>query len=291
MKKITILLVVCSIFSISKAQTLDAYRIFTGKGELTDFGAMANQVSKNQVILFGELHDNPIAHWLQLELTKRLFDTKGHTLILGAEMFETDNQLILDEYLQGLISQGRFEAEARLWNNYKTDYKPLVEFAKANNLFFLGTNIPRRYASMVATGGFDALEKLTDEAKRYISPLPPPYDPELPGYKAMLSMMGMPGKAGSTNENFPKAQAIKDATMGWVIAEHTTEQSTILHYHGTYHSNNYEGIVWYLNQYKPNVTISTIATVLQNDLSSLSEDNLNIADFIIVVPTSMTRTY
>jgi len=62
MKKITILLVVCSIFSISKAQTLDAYRIFTGKGELTDFGAMANQVSKNQVILFEELHDNPIAH-------------------------------------------------------------------------------------------------------------------------------------------------------------------------------------------------------------------------------------
>lgn len=291
MKKITILLIVCSIFSISIAQTLDAYRIFTGEGELSDFGTMANQVSNNQVVLFGELHDNPIAHWLQLELTKRLFDIKGHTLILGAEMFETDNQLLLDEYLQGLISQGRFEAEARLWNNYKTDYKPLVEFAKANNLFFLGTNIPRRYASMVATGGFEALEKLTDEAKRYIAPLPPPYDPELPGYQAMLSMMGMPGKGGSTNENFPKAQSIKDATMGWVIAEHLTDHNTILHYHGTYHSNNYEGIVWYLNQYKPNVTISTIATVLQNDLSSLYEDHLNLADFVIVVPTSMTRTY
>jgi uncharacterized iron-regulated protein len=291
MKKLTILLIVCSIFSFSKAQTLDAYRIFTGKGELSDFGAMAYEVSKNQVILFGELHDNPIAHWLQLELTKKIYEMKGPALILGAEMFETDNQLLLDEYLKGLISQGRFEAEARLWNNYKTDYKPLVEFAKANNLYFLGTNIPRRYASMVAAGGFEALEKLTDEAKRYISPLPPPYDPELPGYKAMLSMMGMPGKGGSTNENFPKAQAIKDATMGWVIAEHLTDHNTILHYHGTYHSNNYEGIVWYVNQYKPNMSIATIATVLQNDISKLNEDNHNLADFIIVIPTSMTRTY
>ncbi len=291
MKKLTVLLIVCLIFLSSYGQTLDAYRIYTAKGEPVDFGIMAQGVSNSRVILFGELHDNPIAHWLQLELTKYLYNQKGQSLVLGAEMFETDNQLIIDEYLGGFITQGRFEAEARLWNNYKTDYKPLMEFAKEKNLYFLATNIPRRYASMVATGGFEALEKLSDEAKRFIAPLPPAYDAELSGYKAMLSMMGMPGKAGPSNDNFPKAQAIKDATMGWVICDNLTSSNTILHYHGTYHSNNYEGIVWYVNHYKPKTAISTIATVLQNDVTTLDEGTKNLADFIIVVPTSMTRTY
>lgn len=78
-------------------------------------------------------------------------------LILGAEMFESDNQVILNEYLAGLISQSSFENEARLWPNYKTDYKPLVEFAKTNKLQFVASNVPRRYASLVNSKGFEDL--------------------------------------------------------------------------------------------------------------------------------------
>jgi uncharacterized iron-regulated protein len=144
---------------------------------------------------------------------------------------------------------------------------------------------------MVSSGGFEALAKLSLEGKKNIAPLPVPYDPELPGYKAMLSMGGMPGKGGPSPDNFPKAQAIKDATMAWNICENLTKDRTLIHYHGTYHSNNYEGIMWYINKYKPNTTIGTIATVLQDNLNSLSDENKNLADFIIVVPTSMTRTY
>lgn len=290
MKKFTLILITCSIFFASNSQTLDAYRIFSKNGETINFGQMFEELSKHQVILFGELHNDPISHWLQLELTIKLYGKYGEKLILGAEMFETDNQLILDEYLSGLISQGRFEAESRLWNNYKTDYKPLVEFAKEKNLRFVGSNIPRRYAAMVSSGGFEALEKLSEEAKRFISPLPVDYDPELPGYKAMLSMMGMPGK-GPSSDNFPKAQAIKDATMAWNININLKPENILLHFHGTYHSNNYEGIVWYLNRYRPNTKIATIATVLQDEVETLSEESLGLADFIIVVPKKMTRTY
>jgi uncharacterized iron-regulated protein len=228
---------------------------------------------------------------MELELTKSLHEQKGQSLILGAEMFENDDQIKIDEYLQGLITQGRFEAETRLWNNYKTDYKPLMEFAKEKKLNFIATNIPRRYAGMVSSGGFEALAKLSLEGKKNIAPLPVPYDPELPGYKAMLFMGGMPGKGGPSSDNFPKAQATKDATMAWNICENLTKDRTLIHYHGTYHSNNYEGIMWYINKYKPNTTIGTIATVLQDNLNSLSDENKNLADFIIVVPMSMTRTY
>ena len=290
MKKLALILVASLIFLGTSAQNPYAYKIFRNGGEPITFDEMVNELTLTDIILFGELHDNPIAHWLQIELCHWL-NSKGKALILGAEMFETDNQLILDEYLAGQISQSRFESEVRLWNNYKTDYKPLVEFAKENNLPFVATNIPRRYASMVASGGFEILDSLSTEAKKYISPLPVDYNPELPGYKAMLSMMGMPGKANSKSENFAKAQAIKDATMAWNIANNFEKGKLFIHFHGTYHSNNYEGIVWYLNQYKPNAAQKTIATVLQNTTNELSDDNKDLANYIIVVPERMTRTY
>ncbi len=290
MRKIVFLLIVSLAFTEVSAQAPYAYRIFRSNGEPIAFDTMVDEITLTDIALFGELHDNPIAHWLQIELCHRL-NNKGKVLVLGAEMFETDNQLVLDEYLEGLISQSRFENEARLWPNYKTDYKPLVEFAKENNLPFIATNIPRRYASMVASGGFEVLDSLTPRAKEHIAPLPVDYNPELPGYKAMLSMMGMPGKMDSKMENFPKAQAIKDATMAWNIASNLEKGNLFIHFHGTYHSNNYEGIVWYLNRYKPSATQKTIATVLQTSANELGEDNKNLADYIIVVPERMTRTY
>ena len=290
MKKITLLLIVCLTFFKGYNQNPIAYSIFRNDGSEVTFNEMANELALADVTLFGELHDNPIAHWLQHEICIWL-NNNGNSLTLGAEMFETDNQLILNEYIDGLISQSRFEAEARLWPNYKTDYKPLVEFAKVNNIRFIATNIPRRYASMVATGGFEALDSLTELAIQYIAPLPIEYNPELPGYRAMLSMMGMPGKANSNAENFPKAQAIKDATMAWNISKSLSNGSHFIHFHGTYHSNNYEGIVWYLKRYSPKATYKTIATVLQNRANALNEEYKGIADFIIVVPERMTRTY
>ena len=291
MKKFVLNLIVCSIFFTASSQSLDSYQIFSKNGEVVSFEEMYNFISSKDIVLFGELHDNPIAHWLQLELTIALHQEKGPMFVLGAEMFEMDNQLIMDEYFEGFFSQDRFEAEARVWPNYKTDYRPLVEFARENKLRFVASNIPRRYASMVSAGGFEALEMLSEEALNYIAPLPIDYDPELPSYKAMLSMMGMPGKGRMNTDNFPKAQAIKDATMAWNISQNFTKGNIFLHFHGTYHSNNYEGIAWYLKKYVPTTTLSTIATVLQDGTEKLEEENLNLADFIIVVPQRMTRTY
>ena len=267
----------------------NAYRIFTRTGEATDYTAMLHGASNARVVLFGELHNNPIAHWLQFELSKDLHEVHDSLLIMGAEMFEADNQVILDEYLSGTILERHFKAEAKLWNNYDTDYRPLVELARKNGLPFIATNIPRRYAALVHRGGFEALESLSEQALSYIAPLPPPYDPELPGYKAMLEMEGLPAH---TSENFPKAQAIKDATMAYFILQNLPENGFFIHFHGTYHSNNDEGIQWYLHQYAEEpLQVFTISTVEQDSVDELDEDHHGLADFIIAVPASMTKTY
>ncbi len=288
MKKLFFPAIILFAVTFSYAQPRPAYQLFDREGRQVDFGQMLGKSAQTQIVLFGELHNNPIAHWLQLELSRELAEKVGEHLVLGAEMFEADNQLILDEYLSGLINERNFTAEAKLWNNYATDYKPLVELAKEKGIPFIATNIPRRYAALVNRQGFEGLEKLPEEAKKYIAPLPPAYDPELPGYKAMLEMTGMPAHA---NQNFPKAQAIKDATMAHFIYKNLNRSGVFVHYHGAYHSNNYEGIFWYLRQLDEKLQIVTISTVEQDDISALEEGSLGLADFIIVVPATMTKTY
>ncbi|MBW6536143.1 MAG: ChaN family lipoprotein [Mariniphaga sp.] len=288
MKKYSIVLLFLFFVFTAFKTNKPVYLLFNEKGKKVKYEKMVRQMEEADIVLFGELHNNAIAHWLQLELTKNLYELKDSNLMLGAEMFESDNQLILDEYFGGLISQTRFEAEVRLWNNYKTDYKPLVEFARENELRFVATNIPRRYASLVNSKGFEGLEELSDEAKTFLPPLPVLYDPELPAYKNMLNMEGM---GSHVNENFPKAQAIKDATMAHFILENWQPGKLLIHYHGAYHSDNFEGIYWYLKQQNPDLNIVTITTVSQKDISELTEKNTGKADFTICVDEDMTTTY
>ncbi|MFV0591803.1 MAG: ChaN family lipoprotein [Draconibacterium sp.] len=264
-----------------------AFLLFDQNGKPVKYEKMLKQIKDADIVLFGELHDNPISHWLELEITKDMFDMAGQNLVLGAEMFESDNQIILDEYLSEKISQSNFEIEMRLWPNYKTDYKPLVEFAKNKGLHFVATNVPRRYAALVNKKGFEGLEELSDEAKAFIPPLPIAYDPMLNCYESMMHMEGM---GSHLTPNFPKAQAIKDATMAHFILLNRKPGKKIIHYNGAYHSENFESIYWYLKHENPTLKIVTITTVQQKDISKLTEANTGTANYTICVDEDMTRT-
>jgi uncharacterized iron-regulated protein len=286
MKKMLLLLAMSVIF-MSMDRNPNAFKFYDSEGDESSFKKLLDKAMDADVILFGELHNNPINHWMQLELTKALFERTGDKLIMGAEMFEADNGLIVNEYLLGKVKDRNFEAEARLWPNYKTDYKPLLQFARDSSVRFIATNIPRRYASLVNKEGFEGLNSLDDEAKRFIAPLPVAYDPELSGYKSMLSMME---GSDHVNENLPKAQAIKDATMAHFILKNLRAGDKFIHFHGTYHSDNFQGIMWYLKQAKPELKIITISSAEQDDISKVSDENKGKADFTLLTPASMTKT-
>jgi len=280
------LVVLFFVFSAFKADK-PAYYLFNKSGKDVKYEKMLKEAADADIVLFGESHDDPISHWLQLELTKDLYNLKKDRLILGAEMFESDNQVILDEYLDSLISMTNFESNVRLWPNYKTDYKPLVEVAKKNKLKLVASNVPRRYASLVNSKGFEGLDELSAEAKAFLPPLPVKYDPELNCYKSMMEMEGM---GSHVTPNFPKAQAIKDATMAYFILKNWSKGKLLIHYQGSYHSENYESIYWYLKQEKPDLKIVTIHTVSQDEISELTKENTGKADFTIAVDEDMTKT-
>lgn len=261
-----------------------AYKIFNAKGRPSSYEDLLKEAAKADVVFFGELHNNPICHWLQLELTRDLYARRGDDLLLGGEMFEVDNQVVINEYFLGFISENSFKTEARLWGNYATDYRALVEFAKEQELRFVATNVPRRYASLVARKGLSALEELPSYSKIYLPPLPIAEDMNLGCYQKMLVM-------GDGNKLFPQAQMIKDATMAHNIFKNLQEGNIMLHYNGAFHTDFREGIVWYLRKMNPDLRILVISTVEQVKVEKLDPDHQQKGDYILCVPEKMTKTH
>lgn len=261
-----------------------AYVLYKANGKKVGYNKMIRMLAEQDIVMIGEYHNNAISHWMELEITKDCAEKRK--LVLGAEMFEQDNQAALDMYLQGKLNAKGLDSMARLWKNYPTDYAPLVNFARDNKLNFAATNIPRRYAAMVSKGGFEVLDTLSAKEKSWMAPLPMAYDSTLPGYRKMMTMM-----AGHGTVNMPKAQASKDATMAYFILKYFVPGSLFIHYNGSFHSEYHDGIVWYLKQSRPDLKIATVTTVTQKDIKKLLEENLDKADYIICVDEDMTNTY
>ncbi len=263
------------------------YSLYDGEGRVLGYQEMLDRCVKSDVILFGEIHDHPLVHVLQLELTRDLYEIKKDNLMLGAEMMEADNQLIVDEYLSGLIEHEHLVKEAKVWENYDADYRPLINIAKEHGLRFIATNVPRRYANIVAREGTKALERLSDEAKRYIAPLPIELDLSTPGYRQAMDI-GMAHGAHFDAQNFVAAQAVKDATMAYFILKNRGPKDVFLHYNGDYHSKNCGGICWYLKRYDPGVAVRTISSV-SRDTPVFDDHCKGLADIVLIVPTVLER--
>ena len=277
------ILFILSIFLCGEGFSQEAFAFFTQNGKRTSYRKLLRKSKKADIVLFGEYHNNPIAHWLEVKLTKDLLGKRS--LILGAEMFERDNQDALDGYLEGTIDQKGLDSLARLWKNYKTDYKPWVDLAKREKLPIVATNIPRKYANLVYKKGLQALDTLPSAERKWIVSLPFPYDGNLSQYEKMMKM------ARHNPENLPMAQAIKDATMAESIETHYKKGSLFLHLNGSYHSDFFQGIYWYLRKRNPNLKILTISTLSQSSLKKLSSEAYGQADFILVVDEDMTGSY
>lgn len=269
------------------ARERPAYQIFNADGELSGFTEIMEAANQADIVFFGELHNNPVAHWIRQEMLPGLLQPDNRELVIGTEMFERDNQLILDEYLQGWLTDTQFENEAKLWRNYETDYRPIVKWAAEHDVPLIATNIPRRYAAMVARNGLEILEILDESARKYFAPLPVKVNIELRSYREILEMSDHHG-----TEEMVFAQAIKNATMAHsILSNFTPGKTRFFHLNGAYHTMYGEGIIWYLEQELSELEIVTLSTVEQVQLDSLDTTHFHKADFLLVVPDNMIKTH
>lgn len=288
MSKFLVLSFCLFISSALMAQDNPAYLLFSESGKSISYKKATKIVSRGEVICFGELHNDPISHWLQFEFLSDLY-SKENDLAVGFEMFETDQQPVLDSVMNGQIEAGKLADHTRLWPNYETDYQPVVQFCLENSLQLVATNTPREYARLVAGDGPDSLLTLPQGQQSLLAPLPYPIDYELPSYQKMIDMIAGHG-GGMEPRNFVAAQALKDATMAHRILTTLEEHSVVYHLNGSFHSDDKEGIVWYLKQERPELEVVTLS-VIESETMKWKDEYEGKADVIILVPASMTKTY
>ena len=83
-------LIIILVFSSTiNAQNKLAYKIFDSKGNMLTYSSMLDNLRNNaDVVLIGELHNNTIVHWLEIELAPDL--NTYNSLILGAAILQKD---------------------------------------------------------------------------------------------------------------------------------------------------------------------------------------------------------
>lgn len=266
----------------------DAYRLFDSKGKPVAYDKMAADLAGQDVVFFGEMHNDPICHWMELQLMKSLYSVWGTDASLGMEMFEADNQIIIDEYWQGVITQKNFEDEVRLWPNYSTDYAPTVDFARENDIPLIATNVPRRYATVVRNHGLQYLDSLSAEAKAWLPELPIHYESNAQAEEA-FQMMAALGQSGTNTAYMGQSQGLKDATMAWFISKR--QRAHMFHINGNYHTQGGDGILKYLRQYSPKTKAKVIYSAKQEDTATLDSTYMGLADYYLVVPEDMVTSY
>jgi len=159
-------------FTISDEPGPDHFSAFLPDGfYLKDMDQIADHLADADVIFVGEKHDDPVAHYLETEILKAMHKKKSK-VALSMEMFETDVQHILSGYVKGLYKESRFLQASRPWSNYSTDYRPMVEYAKANGLHVIAANAPRRLVTFVTVNGPDKLSSIDEEELKWLAPIP-----------------------------------------------------------------------------------------------------------------------
>ncbi|HZS05985.1 MAG TPA: ChaN family lipoprotein [Blastocatellia bacterium] len=281
-------------------------RVFnTGEKKFSDFEAMLADLARADVIFVGEQHDDPATHRLERAILEGLLRRRGASVVVVLEMFERDVQPVLDDYLAGKISEEEFLKNSRPWPHYATDYRPLVEFARAHGWRVVAGNVPRRYASQVAKGGLGEVEKLPAAerafvAKQFNCPMDDYYKrfaetmSSHPGASAHGAAVGN-GKADSQAEEkenraiiekFYLAQCVKDETMGESVASIHLNSSTpgplIVHFNGAFHSDYHQGTAARAQQRLPKAGVKVISIIPAENLDSIkADDDLKRADYLI----------
>lgn len=272
----------------------EQFRAFDGKGNPVTMDQIVKAIGETDVVFLGENHDDAVAHAIQSEIFKRAVEQYGakRRVALSLEMFERDTQIVVNEYLAGLISETHFMSSSRPWGNYKTDYRPLVELAKEKRLGVIAANAPRRYINMVSRNGRDSLNSLSKPAKEWIAPLP--YGEASAAYAAKFkSLMGPSAEAQMGIDKILASQSLWDATMANSVANHlkSNKDSLVVHLNGAFHTESRLGTVEHLLRYKPKTKVLVVTMRYQDDYKTFDKtNNTDIGDFVILTDSKQPRS-
>ncbi|ENM5729538.1 ChaN family lipoprotein [Vibrio mimicus] len=251
----------------SDTSTFYDYQLATPKGERISIQNLPADIENADVILIGEWHTHAGIHRFQTDLLKQMVEN-GHPMALSMEQFARDAQPVLDEYLAGEIGEQYLIQKANAWPNYESDYRPLVEFAKSQQLPIIAANAPKPIVCCIGRVGIDYIERLTPDQRQWISAEINTQDSP---YKSTF-MASMHHGNPAQNENQFAAQVTWDETMAESIVRYlrTNPERKVLHIAGMFHTQQGLGTAASILRRNPNLKVVIITPV--GDITTQSDD-------------------
>jgi uncharacterized iron-regulated protein len=278
-------------FCFSQNNIENHYKIYdTRSKQIITIDKIAADCAAADVLFFGEEHNDSAGHYLENLIFQSLHKQYGDDIALSLEMFETDNQIALNDYLAGFIAEDRFSKDVRVWSNYK-DYRPMIEYAKQNHLNVIAANPPRRYVSMVSRRGMKSLDSLSKESKKLLPPLP--FDTLTGRYREKFAEI-MKGSPGSTSPNIYYSQSLWDAGMSYSIYKYwrKNKDKKIFHCVGRFHCDEKLGTAAQLQKRKSGLKILNISSFSDASFNNPDWEKFsNLGDYIILTDPKLKKTY
>jgi len=268
-----------------------AHRVYDTKHKrFVDFETMGVALAKADIVFLGEQHDDPRTHQLEAATLDAIARRRSGPIVLALEMFERDVQPTLDGYLADQRSEEDFLAASRPWPRYVTDYRPMVEYARAKGWPVVAGNVPRRLASGVARHGLFSLDSLSATDRSYVAKsLDCPRDAYWTRFKATMGDMSGHGMQLTPDQvqqmvwRTYEAQCVKDETMGEAIAlAHTSRQAMVIHANGSFHSDYRLGTAARVRSRLPGARIAVVSFVPVEDLDSVdAKSRRKLGDYVV----------
>lgn len=247
------------------------------------------QTKPKNVILLGENHSDPSSHVLELEILQKAAELKPGETALSLEFFDRSAQAVLDEYLLDFIDYDTFLDHSHPPANHQ-DYRPLIDFCKANKLPVIAANCSRRHSRLMSRQGLEAMEKLAEESELHRNFLLPPLPVQPPSqlYEANFrATMGIVGSEGLDDDRITRmlgAQSLWDATMAHSITKALYRSNLVVHVAGYFHVKQNLGIPEHLAHYCTEIDYgqTTIVMLPEEDLVFTELEHKDAADLIVL---------
>ncbi|MEF1290799.1 ChaN family lipoprotein [Vibrio sp. M260118] len=231
------------------------YQLYSPEQQAISLFSLPNEIKQADVILVGEWHTHAGIHHFQTELLKqRLNDTKE--IALSMEQFSRDKQSTLDAYLAGEIGEQVLISQGNAWPNYESDYRPLVELAKANQLDVIAANAPKSFVRCIGRQGLSYLDKLNANERQQLAAN---IDTTTSPYKEKFMASMHHGKPEQTERQYA-AQITWDETMAESIVNYLERHPNkqIIHVAGKFHTEQGLGTKASLLKRNPNLSVVVI---------------------------------
>lgn len=225
------------------------------------------------VVLVGEWHSHAGIHRFQTDLLQAMFQ-QSPQLALSMEQFTRENQIVVDHYLAGYIGEQTLIELANAWPNYESDYRPLVEFAKAQKLDIIAANAPKDIVRCIGREGIGYIDRLPANERGWVADTISTQDS---AYKRHFMASMHHGDEQQNDKQFA-AQVTWDETMAESIVRYLDQHpgNRVMHIAGKFHIENGLGTAAGILARVPHLKVVVVTPVSASEVAEKASGDYHL---------------